>query len=100
MVEEIAAEIVWGLFLVSIGALFGFSLAVYLIEPPDPKTVEDSNIVQRTLAKFSRKPEPTKPVTPIGALPRGAKGWRQQRMDLQREHNSVQKQRDSGLPAL
>ena len=48
------------------------------------------------------KPAPrsdSKPV-PLAPMARGARSWRLRRLELQREHNSQQKERERQLPAM
>lgn len=81
------------------GFVSGFVVAVWLIKPEPSVAKDDSTLVKKAIARFGWAETPKAPIS-IGSVPRGTKGWRQHRQDLQKNHNSQQKQRDSGFPAI
>lgn len=88
-------------FIFILGLIFGVALTLVLQRPQRklPSIAQPKPAINwRELFKLDPKPESK--LSAVGSIPRATRGWRTRRQELQRDHNSTQKQRDSGLPAI
>lgn len=86
--------------------LLGFGWGAFLDALRRPKTNRptptEPTMVQKAASLLGWKPEPKPAAQPPSTLsiPRVGKSWRFQRRELERQHNTKQKERDSRLPAI
>ena len=81
------------------GVFLGFLLGIAKVSRKLPGQSEFKPVINWKEI-FKADPQPESKPSAVGAVPRGNKPWRHMRQDLQKAHNSVQKQRDSGLPSI
>lgn len=57
-------------------------------------TAQPTSLLKELGALWKAKP-PAGSTQPLGSIPRGGGSWRRQRLELQRQHNTKQKERDA-----
>lgn len=68
-----------------------------------PAKSNDSGLpewLEKLRAGLDPGPRPEAKKSPIGGLPRSLGSWRNQRRELERQHNSKQKERDQRIASL
>lgn len=89
------------LLVLGIGLMAGVAITV-LVQISRKPFVAEKDVPKQSLFSWGRLPWNSEPEPPPGQvvhpLPRTRGPWRRQRKDLQAEHNSKQRERDSRMP--